>query len=90
MLKLPRRSFLCGLGSLLVAAPAIVRIENIMPVRPFVLDDWSHECYPLGYVINFEKMVQQMRDLLFPGRDLLFPGLEEARTAFPSWSFVEA
>jgi hypothetical protein len=28
-----RRSFLLGLGASLIAAPAIVRIANIMPVR---------------------------------------------------------
>jgi hypothetical protein len=31
---IPRRGFLLGLASL-IAAPAIVRIENIMPVRVF-------------------------------------------------------
>ena len=35
---LPRRNFLCSIGSLLIAAPAIVRFESIMPVKK-----WSYE-----------------------------------------------
>jgi hypothetical protein len=35
MILLPRRGFLLGLGAIM-AAPAIVRIENIMPVRAIV------------------------------------------------------
>jgi hypothetical protein len=32
-MELKRRGFLLGLGASLIAAPAIVKIENIMPVR---------------------------------------------------------
>ena len=33
-LILPRRKFLLGLGAL-VAAPAVIRVARLMPVRPF-------------------------------------------------------
>lgn len=36
MVNIPRRSFLTGLASL-VAAPAIVRVSSLMPVKPVVL-----------------------------------------------------
>ena len=34
MIRLPRRSFLLGLGAM-ITAPAIVHAHNIMPVRSF-------------------------------------------------------
>ncbi|HWS65680.1 MAG TPA: hypothetical protein VN325_23210 [Steroidobacteraceae bacterium] len=33
-----RRGFITGLGALFIAAPAIVRVASIMPVRAFDLD----------------------------------------------------
>jgi len=50
MIVTSRRNFLIGFGSL-IAAPAIVHIENIMPVRasviiknpPFVFTGWDEE-----------------------------------------------
>jgi len=35
-MQIVRRSFLTGLGSLFVAAPAIVRASSLMPVRAIV------------------------------------------------------
>lgn len=42
---IPRRGFLLGLVSL-IAAPAIVRIENIMPVRAIVPSVWTAQDLP--------------------------------------------
>ena len=44
-----RRNFLIGLASMF-AAPAIVRIENIMPVRtPIITDPWVYfQSWPIG------------------------------------------
>lgn len=36
-----RRGFLAGLGSLFVAAPAIVRAASLMPVRAFDTTDYA-------------------------------------------------
>ena len=82
-----RRGFISGLVSL-IAAPAIVRVENIMPVRaelvvgsvdtaygPMVFEEqWAHECYALGYEAIRQKI-----------RDLLFSGLIEVRFQYPQW-----
>lgn len=39
-----RRSFITGLGAIFIAAPAIVRVQNIMPVKAIDFDaafEWS-------------------------------------------------
>lgn len=39
-----RRGFLTGLGTLLIAAPAIVRVTSIMPVKALSDDlDWIYD-----------------------------------------------
>jgi hypothetical protein len=40
MSRITRRSFLIGLGGL-IAAPAIVRFESLMPVKSLILTDAS-------------------------------------------------
>jgi hypothetical protein len=63
-LELPRRKFLLGLGAL-IAAPAVVRYANIMPVRALAPDapctDWW-----LGHAGSFYRFVHpnQWRDLV--------------------------
>ena len=56
-----RRNFLCGIGSLLIAAPAIVRYGNIMPVRS--LDDW----YTYEYIAYSYFDVRSVKEFLLPG-----------------------
>ena len=62
-----RRSFLAGLGSFLVAAPAIVRAQNLMPVKailefeelPFAYQ-YLHSQIALGYAITRQAIVQNL------------------------------
>jgi hypothetical protein len=81
---MPRRKFLTGLFGL-VAAPAIVKAANIMPVRSFVdlppppvgfrrltLDD-----YHKGGIIRLSKL----REILRPGAQKMFDDLYEANSA---------
>lgn len=51
MVELVRRSFLTGLGALLVTAPAIVRATSIMPVRA-LKPEWPINY--LGYPLTFD------------------------------------
>ena len=70
MLVSSRRAFLGGLFSSLVAAPAIVRIENIMPVRLFMLPAFGFGSFqvPEGWryqwatVTEGANAVQEMED----------------------------
>lgn len=78
-----RRSFLLGVGSLL-AAPAIVRIDNIMPVRSLIdfnTDNLLVHCT--------ERLVYVWVDARC-FRDLLFPGLQQIAFSYkelpPVWS----
>lgn len=54
-----RRNFLIGLVSML-AAPAIVRAENIMPVRKLIITDpWvSFQSWPIGSLQPTARLVE--------------------------------
>lgn len=43
MADLARRSFITGLGAALIAAPAIVRVGSLMPVRNMLITDFTTE-----------------------------------------------
>lgn len=49
-LILPRRNFLAGIASVL-AAPAIVRVENIMPVRAIPLSTYTFSGQTIGKTV---------------------------------------
>lgn len=53
MLELKRRSFLTGLGALIVA-PSIVRVQSIMPVKSF---DPYYRRYLWDYCIGTDSMI---------------------------------
>ena len=65
-----RRSFITGLASL-IAAPAIVRVASLMPVRGIVLDTSPEDIYAL---LNkrmdecYAIMRQNMTNCLYGGR----------------------
>ena len=66
-----RRSFIRSLGVSLFAAPAIVRVASIMPVKAIVTFD-EHEWVTLGYQITKEAIDQG----LYSGFGLATPKLE--------------
>jgi hypothetical protein len=85
-LELPRRSFITGLISL-VAAPAIVRVANIMPVRSFTLPDFRDRVPGLVFTCPY---CGQLRGGMCPTcwGNAMMPGLMDMR-ASPS-RFYEA
>src|SRR5580700_12140815 len=66
MAELARRSFLTGLGALLVAAPAIVRATSIMPVK--TITDWQELRYAgdgtfkyySGYDVLYDRRINDL------------------------------
>jgi hypothetical protein len=61
-IELGRRSFILGLGSI-IAAPAIVRVSSLMPVRVF---DPAYYRYLVDYSIGSDRMMLRMDKALFP------------------------
>lgn len=54
-MMLPRRTFLKNLG-LLIAAPAIVKVSSLMPVKALVEDAVPvFQSYPGGFVVYFDR-----------------------------------
>jgi hypothetical protein len=47
VIELPRRRFLTGLASL-IAAPAIVRVASIMPVKAAKFEEWTTYFHTIG------------------------------------------
>ena len=80
-LELPRRSFLAGLGALL-AAPAIVKVANIMPVRQVIMavDTAAGPDATTFWVdaVSGDLYTVRMETL----RDLLLPGMRESVRGF--------
>ncbi len=71
-----RRGFLTGLGALFIAAPAIVRVTSIMPVkaiRPDILDD------------DIVKLFTQINELLddIPFTESIYTGIP-----IPTWRML--
>ena len=72
MTILARRSFLAGLGSFLIAAPAIVHAGNLMPVKailefeklPFQYE-YLHAQIGLGYAITRKAIIQNLYGNLY-------------------------
>lgn len=62
---LPRRKFLIGLGSL-IAAPAVVRVENLMPVRSVKLLS-PQEIYTLWANMAAQCMQQNIYETVMYG-----------------------
>jgi hypothetical protein len=73
----PRRSFLRGIGSLLVAAPAIVHAANIMPIKAWTVKSFEFDLDSL-YVNATEYYSFSFIDI----RDALLPGLCDVRTQY--------
>lgn len=78
-----RRGFITGLGTTLFAAPAIVRVASIMPVKSYGYLDpvWADvfvrgsERFAYAYVDRRIMMMQSWSDLLKPGLREVFDGL---------------
>ena len=90
-LLMPRRKFLTGLFSL-VAAPAIVKAANIMPVRVIEpkwflsdglpLQSMTHPLRTGSSIIRFSEL----REILRPGAQKMFDDLYEANSV--QWKSV--
>ena len=66
--KPTRRGFITGLGSLFLAAPAIVRASSLMPIKALSLDLMTDgDVYSLGRI-----------------RNLLLPGLWQISGSYPA------
>ena len=66
MLEKPtRRGFITGLGSLFIAAPAIVRASSLMPIKALSSDLMLDEA--LGYTAGDVYSLGRIRELLLPG-----------------------
>jgi hypothetical protein len=71
-LIMPRRKFLTGLMGL-VAAPAVVKAINIMPVKVLEYEDWRHTIgLPLQSMAHPVRTgggvnLAQIREMLMPG-----------------------
>ena len=62
-----RRGIIQGLISF-VAAPAVIRVADIMPVQSFIEPNPIKVIVPTGSAIN----LSQIRELLMPGLEKLF------------------
>lgn len=78
MLIAGRRGFLRGLGSLL-CAPAIVRVESLMPIVPLTTAPLSAETYAEIVDMAFRSMVGRVaaKTLADKFRSAVEPGLTE-------------
>lgn len=53
MIELPRRSFLTGLGTALITAPAIVRAASLMSIQ-VIEPEWQHLTYSAeGTIVHY-------------------------------------
>jgi hypothetical protein len=95
-MNMNRRSFLRGLGAVAVAAPAIVRIENLMPVQSlWPTDDWGilQRCLDLGLPVptreyRISKPLLLRRNGVF---DLCYASIRavaDARGVLPDFVFT--
>jgi hypothetical protein len=91
-LDLPRRKFLTGLGSLFVAAPAIVHVANIMPVRALglitstvdellIVTKEIHKEIHAADALNYTMMERW--------RDAMLPGLRQAVQRYDRWPEID-
>ena len=84
-LLMPRRKFLTGLFSL-VAAPAIVKAANIMPVKVIEPKWFLNDGLPLQTMIHPVQRrgpvgLGELREILRPGLEKMFDEMYEANSA---------
>jgi hypothetical protein len=84
-LLMPRRKFLTGLFGL-VAAPAIVKAANIMPVKVIEPKWFLNDGLPLQTMIHPVQRrgpvsLSELREILKPGAQKMFDDLYEANSA---------
>ena len=84
-LLMPRRKFLTGLFGL-VAAPAVVKATNIMPVRLIEPKWYLAEGLPLQTMAHPVRAgsairLSELREILRPGAQKMFDDLYEERSA---------
>ena len=60
-----RRTFLCGLGATLIAAPAIVRAASLMPIRG-IIQPISLQGIPLTFDGGYAGLVDITRKAFIP------------------------
>jgi hypothetical protein len=81
-LLMPRRKFLTGLFGL-VAAPAIVKAANIMPVKVIKPKWYLHDGLPLQSMEHPVRTgggirLSELREILRPGLEKMIDGMYEA------------
>ena len=91
-LLMPRRKFLTGLFGL-VAAPAIVKAANIMPVKVIEPKWFLNDGLPLQTMIHPVQRrgpvgLGELREILRPGLEKMFDEMYEANSA--QWENVFA
>ena len=84
-LLMPRRKFLTGLFGL-VAAPAIVKAANIMPVKVIEPKWFLNDGLPLQTMIHPVQRrgpvgLGELREILRPGLEKMFDEMYEANSA---------
>lgn len=82
-LIMPRRKFLTGMFGL-VAAPAVVKAVNIMPVKAFFDDGIPLNSpatleYPAKLIRTGGVRLSEIRELLLPGLNKMFDDMYEDR-----------
>ena len=91
-LLMPRRKFLTGLFGL-VAAPAVVKAANIMPVKVIEPKWFLYEGLPLQSMAHPVRTggsirLSELREILAPGLNSLFDDLYDERSV--QWENVFA
>lgn len=84
-LLMPRRKFITGLFGL-VAAPAIVKAANIMPVKVIEPKWFLNDGLPLQTITHPVRAgsairLSELREILRPGAQKMFDDLYEANSA---------
>jgi hypothetical protein len=85
---MPRRKFLTGLFGL-VAAPAVVKAANIMPVK-VIQPEWKYQEIAYGFVMERREIcrvgggirLSELRELLRPGLEKM---IDEMYTEYPGY-----
>jgi hypothetical protein len=79
-LLMPRRKFLTGLFGL-VAAPAVVKATNIMPVKVVTISEFYTFPTRVWVPPNSGIRLSELREILRPGLEKMFDDLYEERSA---------
>lgn len=86
-LLMPRRKFLIGLFGL-IAAPAVVKAANIMPVKVITTNELYTFPNRVWVAPSSGVNLAQIREMLRPGLEKVFDDLYEERSA--QWESVFA